>query len=651
MVLAPRGYPTDTIHPEACGSCQGQAAQIWGSPDVHESYVGFLNMGVDLAENLHAYAYGGYGTRPAEGGFYFRSPATQSARGGVFRFGSGENAVRAVADLDLNDDVDCAGHPELPSLASDRAAVDAFINMTRGDCFLFNEPFPGGFTPRFGADITDFSVFAGLRGGSSGGFNWDASFGLGHSQADYFIYNTVNASLGPNSPTSFKPRSYVQDEWTASLQMGYPIDVGIFSSPLNVAFGVEYRSEAFETKPGDSRSYEPGPFTEQGFSVGSNGYQGLNPAFADRWYRPNYAAFVDLETDVNDAWVLGLAVRHENYIKDFGSVFTGKLATLYRITDRISFRGTASTGFRAPTPGQNNLWALQTALSSDGDKLVESGQLPSTHPVAAALGGKPLTEETSTSISLGTVVELSNDLTLTFDYFNIHIADRLSLTGNIAISPEIARIMNERDLLEGVRNLSEVKYFSNDFDTRTQGVDLLLAFDRQHSNRRATTGTLAWNWTKHRLLDFSQPQQIQTFLRQSLSAPFEVTVLTPRRQIEIETLNPSHRLVASVRHLIGNFWGALRVNYWGSWEACILNSNSCEAEVLHGFPNAVLFDAEVGVILFDDYRFAIGADNLFNHYVNAVEAETLGQGNARPTTTPYDYNGTHVYVRFTADLF
>ena len=638
-LLVPRGYPVS------------EPAQIWGSPDIDNSYVGFANLGLDLSENLHLYAFGGFGQRTAEGGFYFRSPGTSSARSSVFRFGS----ERAVGDLDLEDDVDCAHHPDLPSLDSDKAAVDAFIAMTAGDCFLFNEKFPGGFTPRFGADISDWSVFAGIRGGQPDGLTWDASFSMAHSIADYFIYNTVNASYGLDTPTSFRPRDYVQDEMAVSLQLGLPVEVSYFSSPLNVAFGAEYRNETFASVAGDEASWSVGPYATQGFSVGSNGYQGLNPEHAGEWSRPNVGGFVDLEADVSDDWVVGIAARYENFFDNFGSTLTGKVAALYRATDRISFRGTVSTGFRAPTPGQSNLQIFQTALSAGGDQLVETAQLPPTHPVAAGLGGKELTEETARSLSLGTVVELAEDLTLTFDYFNISIQDRISLTGNISVTPEIQEIMNERkDELGGQQNLAEVKYFSNDFDTNTRGTDLLLAFDRQHDNDHATTATLAWNWTRHSLSNFSPPTAVSQFLDVQLGSPFTVSILTPRRQLEIEHLNPSHRFVAYGRHLLGSLWGALRVNYWGSWESCINNSNACEDDtgsLLHKFSSTFLIDAEVGVIFADSYRFAIGADNIFNYYVRAVELETLSQGNARPTSTPWDYNGTHFYARFTADLF
>ena len=622
-------------------------AQIWGSPDLRNSIITFVNAGIDVGSSAHVYAFGGYGQRESEGGFYFRAPGTGSARGSVFQFGG----VRAVGDLNEGDDIVCSELSDLPPLDSDFAAVQSFINKYSGQCFLFNERFPGGFTPRFGAEISDMSGTVGARGGSDDGFRWDFSVGYGASILDYFIFNTINASLGPDTPTSFKPRGYRQRDITASAAMSYPVDVGAFASPLNIAWGVEWRREQFETVAGDPVSYEPGPYASQGFSVGSNGYQGLNPRFAGKWNRPNFAGYIDFETDVTERWLLGLAARYENYYEDFGSTLTGKLAALYRATDRIRLRGTASTGFRAPTPGQANLWALQTALSGTGDQLVETGQLPPTHPIAAALGGTELTEETARSFSLGTVMDLSQDLTLTVDYFNITMLDRISLTGNIEISDEIVEIMDEADLLAGVTNLREVKYFSNDFDTRTSGIDLLLAYDTEDEHGHATVVTLAWNYTKQVLVSHSDPTSISAFLGQQLATPFTVSVLSPRRQVELEQHNPLHRVVLSGRRIRGALQGMGRVSYYDGWFACRNFSNACPPEILDEFSGKLIVDAEFGVRFLNNYRVALGVDNIFDTWHAAHPDETLSQGNARVDSAPWDYNGRAYVLRFVADLF
>ena len=640
-LLIERGYPVNN------------PAQVWGSPDVSNSIIGFVNAGIDLNANTRVYAFGGYGQRKSEGGFYFRAPGTGSARGSVFRFGSGENAVRAVADLNEEDDVICS--EEVPGLDSDFAAVNDFISAYKGKCFLFNEYFPGGFTPRFGADIYDLSATAGVRGGPDDGLRWDLSFSYGNSDIDYFIYNTVNASMGPDTPTSFKPRGYEQQELTIAAAGSLPVEVSAFASPLNVAVGLEWHTEQFTTEGGDEDSYRVGEYGKQGFSVGSNGYQGLNPRFADSWDRPNASAYLDLEADVNNQWTVGIAARYENYYNDFGSTLTGKLAALFRATDRIRFRTTVSTGFRAPTPGQANLWALQTALSGDGDQLVETGQLPPTHPISASLGGEELTEETARSLSLGTILDITSNLTLTLDYFDITLMDRISLTGNIAITPEIRDIMDEADLLGGVENLQEVKFFSNDFDTRTRGIDLLLAYDVETEQGNATQATLAWNWTATRLTAFSEPREIDTFLDQALSTPFALSLLTPRRQLETEDLNPKHRIVAMGRHVRGALSGMLRVNYYDGWFACRNNSNSCVNSLgnslLDEYDSAVIFDAQIGYRLLGDYQISLGVDNILDTVPDSHSDETLSQGNIRPESTPWDYNGRAFVLRLVADLF
>lgn len=640
-LLIERGYPVNN------------PAQVWGSPDVSNSIIGFVNAGIDLNANTRVYAFGGYGQRKSEGGFYFRAPGTGSARGSVFRFGSGENAVRAVADLNEEDDVICS--EEVPGLNSDFAAVNDFISAYKGKCFLFNEYFPGGFTPRFGADIYDLSATAGVRGGPDDGLRWDLSFSYGNSDIDYFIYNTVNASMGPDTPTSFKPRGYEQQELTIAAAGSLPVEVSAFASPLNVAVGLEWHTEQFTTEGGDEDSYRVGEYGKQGFSVGSNGYQGLNPRFADSWDRPNASAYLDLEADVNNQWTVGIAARYENYYNDFGSTLTGKLAALFRATDRIRFRTTVSTGFRAPTPGQANLWALQTALSGDGDQLVETGQLPPTHPISASLGGEELTEETARSLSLGTILDITSNLTLTLDYFDITLMDRISLTGNIAITPEIRDIMDEADLLGGVENLQEVKFFSNDFDTRTRGIDLLLAYDVETEQGNATQATLAWNWTATRLTAFSEPREIDTFLGQALSTPFALSLLTPRRQLEVEDLNPKDRIVAMGRHVRGALSGMLRVNYYDGWFACRNNSNSCVNSLgnslLDEYDSAVIFDAQIGYRLLGDYQISLGVDNILDTVPDSHSDETLSQGNIRPESTPWDYNGRAFVLRLVADLF
>ncbi|MXZ59057.1 MAG: TonB-dependent receptor [Rhodothermaceae bacterium] len=640
LALMSKGFPV------------ARTAQVWGNPDIDDAITGFFNAGLDLSESIHLYAFGGYGRRSGNGSYYLRAPGGSTARANVFRFGSGDSATRAIADLDPNDGIDCQTLNDLPSLDSDFNAVQSFIANYRGTCYLFNEDYPGGFTPRFGADMSDLSAVAGIRGDSPSGFRWDVSAGMGRSLMDYFIRNTVNASLGPNQPSEFRQRDFLQEEYSVNLDVSYPVNLESFHSPLNIAGGVQWRTEIFETKAGDTNSYSIGPFKDQGFSVGSNGDQGIPPEYAGRWERPNYAAYIDLEADVIRTLQIGIAGRYENFYQDFGTTLTGKVAALWRATPILSFRGSVSTGVRAPTPGQANLQNIQTNFDSKGG-LIDAGQIPSYHPIAEALGGEPLTEESAVNLALGTILRISPDLVLTADLFSITLRDRIALTGSIPLNDELATVLRESGQLAGFETPREVKFFSNDFDTRQFGIDVLLSYDKEHSSDRATIASIAYNWTRPELLKFSDPTTINSFLGKPLTESTQVSILSPRRRIEMEHVNPRHRIVAMGRQIMGPYHGMVRLHYYSSWKACLFFSFSCTIggqDALRTYDGSWIVDAEVGYRISDRYTAAFGVNNIFATDRPADPIERDGQGNSYVPSTPWDQNGAALYLRLSADF-
>lgn len=637
-ILAERGYPVNN------------PAQIWGGADVSHSMIGFFNSGLDLTPKVRAYAFGGGGRRDQEYGFFFRAPGTETARSSVFRFGK----ERAVIDLKPDQGPDCKNDDRLPGLNASNQEVQAFISEFQGECYLFNEMFPGGFTPRFRGDVFDLSLTAGLRGGHQDGLNWDVSVSGARSLINYFLYNSINASFGPDTPNSFKPRSYFQQEAEVSAAFSIPLAIRQLSSPINLAWGATWRTEIFESRAGDPLSWQVGPYADQGFSVGANGYQGLNPIFAGRWVRPNFAVYVDAEADLTQRLLGNIAVRYENYTTDFGGTLNGKAAVLYRVTDRISLRAAASTGFRAPTPGQANLNVFRTTGFSKEKGLIEVGLLPSTHPIAEALGGELLTPELARSISSGLILELREGLTLTADFFNIKLEDRLSLTGNIPITDEIVRIIDSKDLLGGITNIREVRFYSNDFSTRTNGLDVLLAGDHEWSRTHASFGSIAWNWTASALTHFTPPRQITSFLGETLETPLTLGLLTRQRRIELERLNPRHRIVVTYRQVANQWSGLLRVNWFDSWQQCRFGSSTCRldgVEVLDEFPSSWILDAEIGYTPHDSWTITFGVSNVFDVVRKAHIQESLRQGNLAPRSSPIDPNGTGLYLRITSHLY
>ena len=184
--------------------------------------------------------------------------------------------------------------------------------------------------------------------------------------------------------------------------MSKAVPVSFLASDLNVAGGFEVRSEEFEITACQAESWDFGPLADQGFSAGSNGFPGFAPQIAGDWNRTNTALYLDLEANVTESWLVGTAVRWEDY-QDFGSTVNGKLSTHFSVTDWLGLRGTVSTGFRAPTPGQQNASNASTVFENCA--LGNQGVIPPNSIVAQQRGGKELTEETSTNYTAGVVFQ------------------------------------------------------------------------------------------------------------------------------------------------------------------------------------------------------------------------------------------------------
>ena len=238
------------------------------------------------------------------GGFFFRNPNT---RGGVFSIDGGQTLL--IGDALMAAGMGSASCPTVT--VTDDVADPVALRQVFDDpnCFSFRELFPGGFTPSFGGEAQDMSLVGGVRGFTADGFNWDVSGSLGAHQTDLFIRDTVNASLGPATPTEFNLGSNRQRDIGLNADLSY-----VATDMVNIAAGAEWRNEQYQTVAGDPESWTVGPYGRgQGFSAGSNGFFGYGPMAAGIWSRRNVAVYGDVEfSGVEDDWTLGTAVRVEH---------------------------------------------------------------------------------------------------------------------------------------------------------------------------------------------------------------------------------------------------------------------------------------------------------------------------------------------------
>ena len=596
-------------------------AQVWGSPKLEDDLKLFVNFGHLFANQLQFYGHTNYASRTVTGGFYFRNPHT---RGGVFR----GPVVDGLPTLLVGDRVwaetgvkGAGGCPAVPIIGNVPDA--AALQQVEADpnCFTLHSRFPGGFTPQFGGDLIDHSVVAGLRRLSSTGLNWDASINIGTSQVDQFIFDTVNASLGYDTPTSFEPGSYRQHDVNVNFDVSYPV-----SDMVNVAGGAEWRDEQFTIGAGGQPSWEIGPYAAQGFSSGSNGFNGYRAdTTAGSWNRSNVAVYGDVEfNDPGGQWTVGTAVRFENF-EDFGTTTNGKLAARVGLTDAFSLRGAVSSGFRAPTPGQQHAFNVTTAFI--GGQLTNNGVVPATSAVAVARGGGQLQPEKSLNVSAGVVFE-QGPFTFTADYFRINIDDRVALSQEIALSePEILTLLDEG--IPEARNFPVFRFFLNDFSTTTQGLDLIssLAVGR-------TTVSAVFNYTDTAVKNI------------------ESAVIDEFRINTLERGLPNTRWNVSTIHRADRWSLMGRLNYFGRfWDsedgrnAVDVAGGPAEPWLYPAYSGKALLDLELGIPFGDAVTLVVGGQNVLGTYPDVNRYGTDTVGNQYGQFSPFGFNGAYYYTR------
>ena len=581
-------------------------AKPWGSPNVR-GIKAAGNFGVDLDENRSVYAFGNFARRTVETPFFYRSPMNRT---GVYR--TGDSIYLAGGE-------GCQEKYGVPSTAEN---LPNFLTNLRADdgCYSFVEDYPEGFTPIFGAVMTDYSAVAGIKGNLANGLLYDVSASVGQNNMDGFLNNSMNPSLGPpeDDPDAglrdFDIGEYTQSETNFNVDLAYPVDVGL-ASDLNVAGGFEWREEEFTITTGEPASWKIGPYQQYGFGTGSNGFGGFNPTASGAWDRANVATYLDLEVEPTDRWRIGGAVRWEDF-DSFGSTTNVKFATGVWLTDVFALRGSVGTGFRAPTPGQSNARNVATVVNAQTNEFEERGTIGSTHPVAMALGGRELKPEESENLSVGAVLALDNGLSVTVDYFRINVDDRISLSGLFDVTDEIKNQLVAAGIPEA-RDFTSVRYFTNDFNTRTQGIDVVLTYGWETS-LGSTDLQLSFNHTDTKVLNYRPGSQL----------PGSGDIDNLERGV------PDMRVNLTLTHSMEQWDFLGRYSYYGDWY-----DDHSDAD----FDGYGLVDVQAKYNFLSGLAFTVGAENVLDEYPDL--SINYGNGRKYPRYAPGGYNGALVYAK------
>ncbi len=590
-------------------------AQIWGNPTIEDEVKFFGNFGHLFSNGVQLYGHTNYAEKKVTEGFYFRNP---NNRANIYSLDEGETLM--IADvLDARDGV-VDGSANCPTVRiTDNVPDQAALARVFEDpnCFSFREIAPGGFTPQFGGVVTDMSAVGGVRGILANGLNWDTSASYGAHESDFFFKNTVNASLGPETPREFDPGLYRQEDVNLNFDVSYAA-----TDMVNIAAGTEWRNERFEIGAGGRPSWEVGPYAAQGFVSGSNGFPGFPDYTAGAWDRSNVALYGDLELrDPGDRWTVGGALRFEHFDL-FGSTTNGKLSARFGLSDVVSVRGGVSTGFRAPTPGQQNTLNVQTTIDPKTLQLVDSANVPSTFLAAELKGGKPLEPETSVNTTGGMVID-TGPFTLTADYFRVDLSNRLALSQTFTLT-EDERVLLISEGIASAGTLAFFRFFINDFSSRNQGVDLVSTYNPPGLGGN-TVFSFAMNYTHTELTEESK-------------------LLTAGDVLGLERGVPRIRWNAAVNQKVGRVGLLGRLNYYGSWV------DHFDARFVRGADSPLLegryiVDLEASIRLGEGVTLAFGGQNVLNTFSQRLDLFADIFGLPYSQFTPWGLSGGYYYAR------
>jgi iron complex outermembrane receptor protein len=612
--------------------------QQWGTPP-SDSVKVLLNSGVKLDNGDKIYFFANYANIQTNESFNYRLPKNV-----------GSDIYNGGAPFGLNPTFN---NIYLDPCKSNFTGCPAGGYIQDNNTFNFTSIYPAGFTPRFYGVTQQFFGAAGYKGTNRWGVNYDVSGTTAQNSLAVSLRNSINPSLGPVSPTSFYDGKFVQKENNFNLDLSYPWTVPGLASPISLAGGMEWRDENYQQLLGDRASYAAGPYAVQPLytcvgtvctpvpdgkggqlaatqTTASNGYGGISaPVDASQ---VSYAGYLDVEADVIQNLTVGIAGRFEHYAS-FGNTTLGKFQVRYKATDWLALRGTVSTGFHAPTPGQSNVETLSTTFLPGTTTQVQIGTYPVTSSVAKFYGAVPLKPEESTNLAGGIVLTPIQDMLVTLDWYSIEVRHRIGISQQFNVTTaDIAKLSD----LAYVGAGGTVQYFTNGFNTKTKGLDLVASYPFQLGDLGRIDTALAFNYNLTHVTSF------------------DPTVISPARIDDIAHYAPNRRVNLNLSYALGPIRATVLENYYGTYR----DENDYPGQL---FSAKWTTDLTLSYTFLKNFTASIGGRNIFNAFPDTIAntaktriyPETGGEsdGERYPRTGgPFGFNGAFWYVRLVANF-
>ena len=460
-----------------------------------------------------------------------------------------------------------------------------------------------GYVPTFEGDLSDYNGTIGFQS-KINDWNVDASFTTGGNTQTYkvnnshnrnFVYSPStwldtngNGTVDPgeltegsslyreNSPISFDPGGTRFSHNVGNIDISR-----LLSDKISIGFGAEFRTETFEVIEGGLASYDGG---------GADSFAGNPPQNSGKFNRYNLGGYFSLDYDITDDFLLSGTVRTENY-SDFGNAFVYKLSSRYKFAeDKITLRGSLSTGFRAPTLHQIYTQKAQYSFVP-GQGIQVGGLVNNVSPQARLLGLDQLDAEKSTNFTIGLGSKISNNFNVTLDYYNIAVKDRIVLGSEVAPPAGNA--------FEG---LSDLSFFVNALDTKTSGVD----FVANYSNIAIGEGTLGLNLSGNYTIQNERDGAVKD---PAFLAGTGQSVVNATQEALFFTSRPKTKWILGANYDINKFGFSLNNTYFGK---TTFKQQGLDDNLRTEFTPKIVTDLGINFNATEKFTIALNLNNLFN---------------------------------------
>ncbi len=468
-----------------------------------------------------------------------------------------------------------------------------------------------GYVPTFDGDLNDYNATVGFKAKKNGWFT-DVSFTTGGNLQTYKVTNSHNRNdvrspsiwvdaddngvidagevtegtplYRENSPISFDPGGTRFSHSVGNIDVSKAV-----SDQISVAFGAEFRSENFEVIEGGLSSYDGG---------GADSFAGNSPENSGKFNRYNFGGYVDIAFDITDDFLINGTIRTENY-SDFGDAFVWKVSSRYKLADdKVTLRGSISTGFRAPTLHQIYTQKAQYSFVP-GAGIQVGGLINNVSTQARLLGLDKLTAEKSTNLTVGIGAKPTNNFSLTLDYYNIAVTDRIILSTEISGTAAGNTPLDEI-LIEN--NLSDLSFFVNALDTRTSGLDFVASYKGIQIGDGIFSMNLSGNYT-------IQNEREGEVKNPTIVSGANQSVVSDTQEALFFTSRPITKWILGLNYDLGKFDFSLNNTYFGK---TTFKQQGMDSNLRTEFTPKIVTDLSINYAASDKINVTLNINNLLN---------------------------------------